>query len=193
MLWLVLGLVIFLGPHFMRVFWPEQRESLIAKWGLNGWKMRYTVASLLGFGLIIWGYGQARATGMQVWFPPVGLKHLNSLFTLVALILLVASQVPANHIKSILKHPLTLSVKVWAFGHLLAVGSVAGIVLFGSFLVWAILVFKTARQRDRAAGTVPATPKILNTLIVLVGGVAVWAFFAFYAHGAWIGVPLMRA
>jgi uncharacterized membrane protein len=192
MLWLVLGLVLFLGPHFMRVFWPAQRDSFIAKWGLNGWKMRYTVLSILGLGLIIWGYGQARATGMQVWLPPAGLKHANSLFTLIAMVLLVSAYVPGNHIKAAIGHPMTVAVKVWAFGHVLAVGSVAGIVLFGSFLVWSILVFKSARQRDRAAGTVRATPKVINTLIALVGGVAVWAFFAFYAHGAWIGLPLFR-
>jgi uncharacterized membrane protein len=184
------GLILFLGPHLARVLWPEQRARWLSQWGEKGWKLRYTLVSLLGFVLIIWGFGQARASGVYLWFPPAGLKHANSLFTLIAMVLLAAAYVPRNHIKAALKHPMTLAVKVWAFGHLLAVGSLAGVVLFGSFLVWSILVFRAARQRDRAEGTRFAPGTWTGTLASLVVGAGIWALFAFWAHGALIGIRL---
>ena len=190
MVFLILGLVLFLGSHLMRPLAPAQRERWIAQWGENGWKMRYTLVSLVGFILIIWGYGQARASGIQVWFPPLGMKHANSLFTLVAMVLLAAAYIPRNHLKAALGHPMTLAVKVWAFGHLLAVGSLAGVVLFGSFLLWSVLVFKAARARDRAAGTRYAPGQWPATLATLVVGAGLWAVFAFWAHGVLIGVRL---
>lgn len=188
MIWLALGLLVFLLPHSVRALAPTRREAWIAQWGLNGWKLRYTVVSLIGLALVIWGYGQARTSGVFIWVPPMGLKHANSLFTLAAMLLLAASIVPKNHITAAVRHPLTLAVKVWAFGHLLAVGSLAGVVLFGSFLVWSVLVFKSARQRDRKSGAVPAPGRWPNTLATLVLGLALWALFAFWAHGALIGV-----
>lgn len=190
MLVLILGLVLFLGSHLARVLAPAQRERWIAQWGENGWKMRYTVVSIVGLVLIVWGYGQARAGGVQLWFPPVGLKHANSLFTLIAMVLLAAAYVPGNHIKAALGHPMTLAVKVWAFGHLLAVGSLAGVLLFGSFLIWAILVFKAARQRDRAAGVRYAPGRLPATLLTVSVGAGLWVAFAFWGHGALIGVRL---
>jgi uncharacterized membrane protein len=175
MLILLAGLILFFGSHLARVLWPEQRARWLSQWGEKGWKLRYTLVSLLGFVL---------------WFPPAGLKHANSLFTLIAMVLLAAAYVPRNHIKAALKHPMTLAVKVWAFGHLLAVGSLAGVVLFGSFLVWSILVFRAARQRDRAEGTRFAPGTWTGTLASLVVGAGIWALFAFWAHGALIGIRL---
>jgi uncharacterized membrane protein len=190
MIWLVLGLLVFLLPHSVRALAPARREAWIAQWGLNGWKLRYTVVSLIGLALVIWGYGQARTSGIFIWVPPMGLKHANSLFTLVAMLLLAASIVPKNHITAAVRHPLTLTVKVWAFGHLLAVGSLAGVVLFGSFLVWSILVFKSARQRDQATGANPPAGRWPNTLITMALGLGLWALVAFWAHKALIGVRL---
>lgn len=190
MLVLVLGLALFLGIHLTRVLCPDHRLKWIAQWGEKGWKLRYTVVSLLGFGLIIWGFGLARAGGAYLWLPPSGLKHANSLFTLIAMVLLAAAFVPNNHIKAAVGHPMTLAVKVWAFGHLLAVGSWAGVVLFGSFLVWSIVVYRSLRRRDRANAVRYAPGKWSASLATLVVGVGMWALFAFWAHGALIGVRL---
>ena len=119
------------------------------------------------------------------------MKHLNSLFTLLAFIFLAAAYVPRNQIKAKLHHPMVLAVKLWAFGHLLATGKLADIVLFGAFLLWAVLDFRAARQRDRALRTVYAPGTLAGTLIAVVVGAVAWAVFAFWLHAAWIGVAPM--
>ena len=156
MLVLILGLLIFLGVHSVRIFADGWRASTIARIGEKPWKGLYTLVSLIGFGLIVWGYSLARQQPVVLWQPPVMMKHLNSLFTLAAFILLAAAYVPRNQIKARLHHPMVLAVKLWAFGHLLATAKLADVVLFGAFLLWAILDFRAARQRDRALGTVYA-------------------------------------
>jgi uncharacterized membrane protein len=123
-----------------------------------------------------------------LWSPPVATRHIASLLTLVAFVMLFAANVPRNAIKAKLKHPMVLSVKVWAFAHLLSNGTLADLVLFGSFLVWAVLDFRAARGRDRAAGTVYPAGTVAGTAATVVVGVAAWALFAFWLHAAWIGV-----
>lgn len=188
MLILILGLLIFLGVHSTRIFADDWRAQTIARLGEKPWKGLYTLVSLLGFALIVWGYGLARQQPVLLWAPPVAMKHLNSLFTLLAFILLAAAYVPRNHFKARLHHPMLLGVKLWAFGHLLATAKLADLLLFGAFLLWAILCFRAARQRDRAQGTVYAAGTAGGTLVALVVGVLAWAAFAFWAHAAWIGI-----
>ncbi len=179
---LILGLLMFLGMHSARIVAEGWRTQLIAQRGAGAWKGLYTVVSLVGFGLIIWGYGQARLTPVVLWQAPVWGRHLASLLVLVALVLLVASQVPGNGIKARLHHPMVLGVKLWALAHLLANNTLADLLLFGSFLVWAVLSFRAARQRDRANGTVYAPGSAGRTVLVVVLGVALWAAFAFWLH-----------
>lgn len=190
---LVLGLVLFLGVHSVRIFADGWRSRTVAAMGEKPWKGVYSLVSLIGFGLIVWGYGLARQQPVLLWQPPVMMKHLNSLFTLLAFILLAAAYVPRNQIKARLHHPMVLGVKLWAFGHLLATGTLANVVLFGAFLLWAILDFRAARQRDRAQGTVYPPGALGGTLVAAVIGLVAWAAFAFWLHAAWIGVaPLGR-
>lgn len=191
---LILGLVLFLGAHSVRMFAEGWRTRTIARLGEQGWKGLYSVVSLIGFALIIWGYAQARQHPVVLWSPPAALKHLNSLFTLLAFIGVTAAYVPRNSIKARLHHPMILGVKLWAFGHLLATAKLADAVLFGAVLLWAVLDFRAARQRDRAQDTVHAPGALIPTLVVLVIGAAAWAVFAFWLHTAWIGVaPITRA
>ena len=185
---LVLGLVLFLGAHSVRIFADNARTRAIARLGEMGWKGLYSVVSLIGFGLIIWGFAQARQQPVVLWSPPAMLKHLNSLFTLLAFVLLAAAYVPRNSIRARLHHPMILGVKLWAFGHLLATATLADLVLFGAFLLWAVLDFRAARQRDRALGTVYAPGAAGPTVLAVVIGAAAWAAFAFWLHAAWIGV-----
>ena len=185
---LVLGLVLFLGAHSVRIFADNARTRAIARLGEMGWKGLYSVVSLIGFGLIIWGFAQARMQPVVLWSPPAMLKHLNSLFTLLAFVLLAAAYVPRNSIRARLHHPMILGVKLWAFGHLLATATLADLVLFGAFLLWAVLDFRAARQRDRALGTVYAPGATGPTVLAVVVGAAAWAAFAFWLHAAWIGV-----
>jgi uncharacterized membrane protein len=185
---LILGLLLFLGVHSTRIVAESWRGRFIAQRGEMAWKGLYTVVSIAGFALIIWGYGQARLQPVVLWASPTWTRHLAALLTLPAFVFLVAAYVPGNAIKAKLKHPMVLGVKVWALAHLLANNTLADLLLFGGFLVWAVLSFRAARGRDRANGTVYAPGRALPTAIAVLAGLAAWAFFAFWAHGAWIGV-----
>jgi uncharacterized membrane protein len=156
---LILGLVIFLGVHSTRLAADEWRSGFIARRGPMAWKGLYSVLSLVGFVLLVWGYGQARQQPVVLWAVPKGAAHLASLLTLVSFVLLAAKEIPGNGIKARVHHPMTLGIKVWAFAHLLANNTLADLVLFGSFLAWSIAVF-----------------------------IAVWLVFAMWAHGWLIGV-----
>jgi uncharacterized membrane protein len=190
MTWLALGLALFLGIHLTQAMTPRWRQAMIARLGEKGWKGLYTVVSLIGFSLILWGYHLARQQPVVLWPAIRGMNHAAAALMLVAMVLLAAAYVPRNHLKAKLQHPMTLAVKTWAFAHLIANNTLADVMLFGSFLVWAIVVFRAARRRP-APPTAPAT--LAGTLGTVVLGVAFWAFFAFWAHAAWLGIaPLGR-
>ena len=188
MVMLLLGLVLFLGVHSTRIVANGWRSDMIGRFGEMPWKAGYAVLSVAGFVLIVWGFGLARQQPVQLWMPPRGMRHLASLLTLIAFVLLAATYVPRNAIKARLHHPMVLSVKVWALAHLLSNGNLAHVILFGTFLVWAALSFRAARARDRVAGTVYPAGTAAGTGMTVVVGVAAWALFAFWAHGALIGV-----
>jgi uncharacterized membrane protein len=185
---LILGLVLFLGVHSTRIFAEGWRTNFIAARGPQAWKGLYTVLSLVGFALIVWGYGQARLDPVVLWASPRWTRHLAALLVLLSMVLLMATYVPGNALKARLHHPMVLAVKVWATAHLLANNTLADVLLFGGFLVWAALSFRAARGRDRANGTVYAPGRAVPTVLVVVLGVVVWAVFAFWAHAALFGV-----
>lgn len=185
---LILGLVLFLGVHSTRIVADGWRTATIARIGEKPWKGLYTLASIASFALIVWGFGLARRNPVYLWEAPMGMRHLAGALLLIAFVLLVATYVPRNSIKARLHHPMVLAVKVWALAHLLANGNLADVVLFGSFLVWAVFSFRAARQRDRVAGTVYPAGTIAATAITVVVGLAFWALFAFWAHGLLFGV-----
>jgi uncharacterized membrane protein len=188
MLVLLLGLVLFLGVHSTRIVAEGWRTGMLAKLGEKGWKGAYSLASLVGFVLIVGGYSLARQQPVVLWSPPVATRHIAGLLMLVSFILLSAAYVPGNGIKSKLRHPMVLGVKVWALAHLLSNGNLADVLLFGSFLVWSVLSFRAARGRDRAAGLVGTAGKLSATLATVGVGIVAWAVFAFWAHAALIGV-----
>lgn len=188
MVYLILGLVVFLGTHSVRIVADGWRTRARARIGEGAYKGIYSVLSLLGFALIVWGFGVARETPWMVWMPPRGMRHATYLLTWIAFVLLAAAYVPGNAIKARFHHPMVLGVKFWALAHLLTNGSLAHMVLFGSFLAWAVLDFIAARRRDRAAGTQYADGTVLGTTITVVAGTLAWATFAFWLHGMWIGI-----
>jgi uncharacterized membrane protein len=188
MLLLVVGLILFLGLHSLRVFGEGWRERFIAQRGENTFKGLYSVVSLLGFVLLIWGYGLARQQPTVLWVPPVAMKHIAALLTLMAFVMLAAPYVPGNAIKAKLRHPMMLGTKVWALAHLLSNGTLADVLLFGGFLLWAVIAFRAARQRDRAEGKQYLAGSLVPTVITVVVGVAAWVVFALWLHGWLIGV-----
>ena len=188
MMYLVLGLVVFLGVHSVRIFAEDWRTQTRARIGEQKFKGIYSVLSLIGFALIVWGFGVARETPTLVWLPPPGLRHAAALLNVLAFVFLVAAYVPKNGIKSRVHHPMVLGVKTWALAHLVSNGNLAHMVLFGSFLAWAVLDFISARRRDRALGTqYPAGTLAATGLTVLIGVVAA-GVFAMALHGLLLGV-----
>ncbi|MFK2905811.1 NnrU family protein [Dyella ginsengisoli] len=185
---LILGLALFLGVHSIRLFADGWRTRQIARLGANGWKALYSLLSLAGFVVLVWGFGLARQHPVVVWVPPMALRHLNALFTLLAFVLLAAAYVPGNAIKARLGHPMLAAVKLWAFGHLLAAGMLHDVVLFGAFLLWAVVDFMVSRRRDRAAGVTYPKGPASRTVLTVVIGVAAWAAFAFWLHVLLVGV-----
>ena len=185
---LIIGLAIFLGGHSVRIFADHWRQRQIARLGEKKWKLGIALLSAVGLALIVWGYGVAREAPVVLWNPPAGMRHLAALLTLIAFIFLAAAYVPRNHIKARFHHPMVLGVKIWAFAHLLANGTLADLLLFGSFLAWAVLSFIAARRRDRAAGTTYSTGTAKGTSITVAVGIVAWAAFAFWLHGLLIGV-----
>jgi len=198
MTWLILGLILFLGAHSVRVVADNWRAEKIAAWGDKAFKGVYTLVSILGFYLLVVGYGEARLQPLALWNPPIFTRHISTLLMLLSSILLIATYIPRNHFKMRLRHPMVLSVKVWALSHLLANGNLADLVLFGSFLIWAVLNFRSARARDRAQvensvaieDSLPK-PNLYATLIALFGGMTLWAVITFVLHAKVVGVAPM--
>ncbi len=186
---LILGLVLFLGPHSVRIFADGWRTAMRARLGDNAWKGAYSLISLAGFVMLCYGYGQARLGPTVLWASPIWTRHLAALLLLPSFVFIVAAYVPGNAIKARLKHPMVLGVKVWALAHLLANNTLADLLLFGGFLVWAVLDYRSSRQRDAATGTVYPPGRLVPTLVTVVTGLVAYAVFAFWAHRALIGVP----
>jgi uncharacterized membrane protein len=185
---LILGLVLFLGVHSTRIVADGWRTATIARIGEMPWKGIYSLLSIAGFVLLVVGYGAARQSPVVLFAPPVWTRHLAALLTIPAFVLLAAAYVPGNAIKRAVGHPMMAGVKVWALAHLLANGTLADVLLFGTFLSWAVLGFIAARRRDRASGTTyPAGPGS-RTAIAVVAGLVAWAVFAFALHRPLIGV-----
>jgi uncharacterized membrane protein len=185
---LVLGLVLLLGVHSTRLIAPGLRDAGVARLGLLPWKILYAVLSLIGLVLIVQGYGEARMTPTLLWAPPVWTRHLAALLTLPAFVLMACAYVPGTRIRAKLGHPMVAGVKIWAFAHLIANGTLADLLLFGSFLVWSVVMFATLRRRDRAAGVRRPPGSASRDAIAIVAGIVGWAVFAGWLHLALIGV-----
>jgi uncharacterized membrane protein len=191
--------VLFLGAHSTRIFAENWRQAALERLGEKAFKGANALVSLVGFGLLIYGFDQVRWDSPALWAPPVWVKHVAALLMLLSLVLLASAYAPRNAIKAKLHHPMVLSVKVWALAHLLANPRVADLVLFGAFLLWSVLNFRAARKRDRLAaasaqetgeaGTLPAPEVSLAATLRAVGiGVVVWAFLLSRGHVWLFGV-----
>ncbi|AOR70648.1 protein NrnU [Burkholderia stabilis] len=185
---LILGLAIFLGVHSIRIVADGWRAAMIARIGEKGWKAGYAIASLVGFVLIVRGYGIARESATLLWVSPVGVRHLTGMLTAVAFVLIAASYVPRNRIKTLVGHPMLAGVMVWAVAHLLMNGTVHAVVLFGAFFVWSLADFVVSRARDRRDGVRYPAGRLSGDIAAVAAGLVVWAVFALFLHGPLIGV-----
>ncbi len=188
---LIAGLVIFLAAHSTRIFADGWRTTMLERLGEKPWKGLITVVSVAGFALMVIGYGQARMVPVLLWEPPLWTRHLSLLLNLLAFILLTAAYVPRNAIKARIGHPMVAGVKIWALAHLLANGTLADVLLFGSFLLWAVLDFRASRRRDRDNETQYPTGNLLGTFGTLAIGALAWFVFVKWLHLQLIGVGPM--
>ena len=185
---LVIGLVLFLGLHSTRMVADGARSRFIAQRGNNAWRGLYSLGSAIGLVLIVWGYSLTLRQPVVLWSPPAWMRPLAGVLMLVSIVLIVAAYVPRNHLKARLGHPMVAGVKVWAFAHLITTRTLADVLLFGTFLLWAVLVYRSLRARDRAAGKQLAAGQVVPTLIAVVAGAALWFAFGFWLHGWLIGI-----
>ncbi|WP_237151523.1 NnrU family protein [Oryzibacter oryziterrae] len=186
MVFLVLGLVLFIGTHSISIIAPQLRERAIARLGANQWRGLYSLLSLSGLVLLIWGYGVARETPVIVWDPPLFTRHITLTLMLFVFPLLFAAYMPGR-IKKAAKHPMLLAVKIWAFSHLLANGTLADMVLFGALLAWAVVARIAAKKRPLTVD-VDLKARPLNDLLAVGLGLAVYLVMLFYLHEVLIGV-----
>lgn len=188
MVLLVLGLVIFLGVHSTRIFAEGWRASMVRRLGPMPWKGIYSLVSIAGFIVLVIGFRHARQESTVLYVTPDWMKHVTAVLMMLAMILFVAAYVPRNSFKARFHHPQLLSVKTWAVAHLLSVGVLADVVLFGAFLAWAVASFSAARRRDRANNTVYPPGNAVGTTLTIALGLIAWSIFALLLHGPLIGV-----
>ncbi len=185
---LILGLALFLGVHSISIVAPGWRDAQAARLGENAWKGVYTLLSLAGFAMIVYGYGQARQAPMVLYVPPVALRHVALLLMLPVFVLLLAAYLPGR-IKSAARHPMLAATKLWALAHLLANGNLADVLLFGGFLAWAVADRISMKRRvQRPLPGAPAGP--FNDVIAVVAGLALYGLFVTVGHRWLIGVAL---
>ncbi len=186
---LIVGLVVFLGVHSVSIVAPHWRTRQLALRGEGTWKGLYSLISIVGFVVLVVGYGEARRTGIVLYQPPTALRHVALLLMLPVFPLLFAAYFPGR-IKAATKHPMLVAIKLWAFAHLLANGSLADVLLFGAFLAWAVADRIAVKRRGAAdAHAVPgAPPKAFNDVVAIVLGLVVYVAFVGGLHRWLIGV-----
>lgn len=185
---LLLGIVLFIASHSIGMV-PSLRTNLKTSMGDNGYRAFYSVFSIIGLVVLVYGYGQYRATGwVDVWTPPAGMRHLNLVFMLVSFIALAASLAPRGHIKARLKHPMLVGVKAWAFGHLLANGDLGSILMFSAILAWAVVNRISYKWRPGEGIQTGEIKVVGDVLAVVIGLIAYGAMLHF--HQTLIGVAV---
>jgi uncharacterized membrane protein len=192
---LILGLIVFIGAHAFTMA-RAARARAIARLGEGPYKGLYSLVSLLGLILVVWGYGSYRAGGyVQVWDPPVWTRHLALPLVWLAFVAMVAAYIPGR-IRRALKHPMLAGLKIWALAHLLANGDLGSIILFGALLAWAVVARIAAKRRDEVrdhGGPAAAPAGWRNDVLAIVIGTVVYLAFLIWLHPLLIGVPALPA
>ena len=183
----VSGLILFLGVHSISIVAPAWRERMVERLGLVPWQALYSVVAIAGFVMLVAGYGEARLEATPLYAPPQWLRHLTLLLMLFVFPLLLAAYLPGR-IRDRVGHPMLLAVKIWALAHLLANGSSVDVLLFGGFLLWAVVDrISVKRRRPPPPPSAPASG--WNDAIAVIGGLALYVLFVLHAHLWLFGVP----
>ncbi|MGI9400480.1 MAG: NnrU family protein [Rhizobiaceae bacterium] len=187
---LILGLVLFLAVHSVRMLAPQWRERQIASLGKNAWQGIYSVLSLASLATVIVGFAWYQPEAPILYIPPVWARHLAFLLMAIALISFMVGNFPSGRLKPMLKHPMLLAVIIWAFTHLLVNGDLASVLLFGSLLAWSVWNRISISRRIEA---IPEKGPVIYDLAAIVSGLVIWALFLWKIHEWLIGVPLVIA
>ncbi len=193
MLWLIVGLILFLGAHSVSIVDVQWRDRMVTRLGPLAWNAAYGLTALIGLIAIVIGYGEIRASGAAIllYQPPIWMRHITLLLMLPVFVLLLAAYLPGR-IQRVTKHPMLLAVKLWAFAHLLANGTLADVLLFGGFLAWAVADRISLKRRTPIP--VPGAPSArFNDGIALGGGLVLYLLFLFWLHQALFGVAPLGA
>jgi uncharacterized membrane protein len=182
---LICGLIIFLGIHSVSIFANNWRTAQVKNWGAITWKLIYSMISIAGLALITVGYLETRPQPITIWSPPPWAWLITVYFSLVTMILVAAAYIPNNAFKAKLKDPMLVGVIVWAICHLTTIGSLGGILLFGSVLIWAILDLISCKKRrsESALAGSQNKPTGTRTFATTVVGLMAWTPFAHIAYG----------
>ncbi len=183
---LILGLVLFFAIHSLAIVNPAWRDQVVERIGEWPWKGLYSLISLAGFALIVWGYALANQIPSIVYLPPVWLRHGSLVLLVFVFPLLLAAYLPGR-IKAVTKHPMLAATKIWAFAHLLSNGALADVVLFGSFLAWAVADRISMKRRDQSP-VLTAPPSKFNDAIAVVLGLMLYVAFVLWWHNWLFGV-----
>ena len=183
---LITGLVLFLGVHSVSIVNEPFRNRMVEKIGLQPWQGIHALIAIIGFALIVWGYGLARQEPVILYLPPNGLRHLAMLLLVPVFPLLIAAYLPGR-IRSAIGHPMLAATKLWAFAHLLANGMLHDLILFGAFLLWAV-VDRISVARRQPPPVTPGEPSLRNDILAVVIGLLIYLVFVFKLHAWLIGV-----
>jgi len=188
---LIIGLLLFFAAHSVSIVNVSWRDRVAARLGIMTWQGLYALVAMAGLLLIIWGYGLARQDPVVLYLPPAWLRQGATLLQIFVFPLLLATYLPGR-IQAAAKHPMLAATKLWALAHLLANGTLADVLLFGSFLVWAVADrISLKRRTPPPVSTLPPSP--MNDGLVIVLGLALYVAFVFWGHGWLIGVPLVSS
>ena len=183
---LIVGLLLFLGIHSVSIVAPAWRDARVSQFGEQAWKGIYSLVSIAGFVLLVYGYGVARQSPVVLYTPPQALRHVALLLMLPVFPFLLAAYLPGR-IKAALKHPFLVAIKLWAFAHLLANGTLADVLLFGGFLAWAVADRISVKRRPLRP--VPGAPlRPANDARAVGAGLAIYGLFVWRGHLWLIGV-----
>jgi len=184
----ILGLVVFLGAHVF-VTMRDHRAAVVARIGEWPYRGLFSLVSIIGIVLIGYGFAAYRAAGpIMVWYPPGWTRHIVVALMWPASIMIAAAYIPGN-IKRVLKHPMLVGVKTWAFAHLCANGDLGGIILFGSVLAWAVYDRITLKRRKDAGAPPIPVGGTKNDILAIVVGTIIYLALGFVFHPVVIGVP----
>ena len=184
----LLGLLIVLATHSVRLLAEDWRARMIERLGRWRWYGLFSLVSTLGLVLLVWGFALVREQPVVIWQPPPALRHVAMTLMGLSSVLLVAALIPANHVQARVHHAATLSVTAWATAHLLVNGMLAHLLLFGAFGLWSIWAYVAARRRDRRQGVAPLPGRTGRTAQVVILAVLLWLLFVLWLHGWLIGI-----